>query len=93
MKHELVIELLLKKVREVLSAARGPNRTISDELAVQTIRRLIAAPSAQTALDRGADTVEVFVLRAVNHVLLTNSNTPRVQVDDLLKSMSNYRLS
>jgi hypothetical protein len=35
MKHDYLIEFLLKKVREILRDARGSHRQISDELAVK----------------------------------------------------------
>jgi hypothetical protein len=90
MKHDYLIEFLLKKVGEILCDARGPHRKISDELAVKTIRALITPPRAQTAFDQANDTVQAFVMRSVNRALLSDSKTPRVLVNELQGIMSDY---
>jgi hypothetical protein len=90
MRHEHLIEFLIKKVGAILYGARGPHRQISDELAVKTILALIASPRTQVALEQANDKVQAFVMRAVNRVLLSNSKTPRVLVNELQEIISDY---
>ena len=84
MKHEHLIEFLLKKVGEILCDARGRHRKISDELAVKTIRALFSPPRAQTAFEQGNDTVQAFVIRGMNRALLNKrASKQRVYFFDL----------
>jgi hypothetical protein len=57
---------------------------------VKTIRALVTPPRAQTAFERGNDTVQAFVMRAVNRALLNNSKAPRDLVDELLEITSDF---
>jgi len=88
MKNEYLMDFLFKKIGEIVRDARGPNRKISDELAIKTILALITAPRAQTALEHANDTALAFVMRAVNRVLLSNSKTPRALLKELMEILS-----
>jgi hypothetical protein len=90
MKHDQVIDFLLRKTGEILRdnlPARVPDTTV-----VRTIRALISTPTAQTALEQGSDTVRAFAVRAMNRVLSDQSRPPRETVSQLWNIMDGQDL-
>jgi hypothetical protein len=69
MNYQQLIRFLLRKAQETLWANLSTTRQLPNDRTVSTIRALVSTPSAQTAIERGDDTVFAFALRAVNRVV------------------------
>jgi hypothetical protein len=93
MKHDQLIELLARKAQDVLWDAVSPARRVSDDTAVRTIRALISTPAAQTALEKGSDTLRAFALRAVHRILSDETQSPRTALTQLWDTLDEPQLN
>ena len=69
MPYDRVIEKALREAQDLLLANLPPTRRLPDDRAVAALHAAISAPAVQEALERGNDTAQCFVLRAVNRIL------------------------
>jgi hypothetical protein len=70
MNYQQLIQFVLRKSQETLWANLSATKQLPNDRTVSTIRALVSTPSAQTAIERGDDTLFAFALRAVNRVVL-----------------------
>jgi hypothetical protein len=83
MKHDHVIDFLLRKTGEVLFDNLPPAARVPDMTAVIAIRALITTPTAETALEKGSDTERAFALRAIKRLLSDSTRPPREVIEQL----------
>jgi hypothetical protein len=92
MKHDHLIEFLIRKVEDILCDNLPPAAQVPDAIAVKTIRALISTPTVQTALERGNDTARAFALRAINCALPDETLAPRVTLAQVYSVMDELAL-
>jgi hypothetical protein len=83
MTHDHLIHFLIRQTQGVLRDNLAGARAVPSYIAVNTIRALVHAPAAQTALEKGSDTVRAFALRAMCLILRDHKQPPRVILDRL----------
>jgi hypothetical protein len=71
MNYQQLIQFILRKSQETLWDNLSSTKQLLDGRTVNSIRALVSTPSAQSAIERGDDTVFAFALRAVDRVVST----------------------
>jgi hypothetical protein len=69
MNYQQLIHFVLRKSQDTLWDNLSSTKQLPDDRTINTIRAFVSTPSAQTAIERGDDTVFAFALRAVNRVV------------------------
>jgi hypothetical protein len=92
MQNESVIEATLRQVRHILINNPSSNG-IADAEVLSRLRGYIARPSVQDAMQRANDTLILFALRAVNHLLVDQSTSPRLMVNRVREVMDDSELT
>ena len=69
MNYQQLIQHLLRKSHDTLSANLPPQNRLTDARAVEIIRALVSTPTAQKAVELGSDTLCAFALRALNRIV------------------------
>jgi hypothetical protein len=94
MTHDHLIHFLIRQTQGVLrDNLAGVSRAVPSHIAVNTVRALIHAPAAQTAPEKGSDTVRAFALRSVSYVLRDDRQPPRVILDRLRNVLDDANLN
>jgi len=83
MSNTAVLERVIRDAQEVLWDNLRPTDNLPDEPTVMALRAIVSAPRVDTALEQASDTVFVFVLRAVRHILSDQWSAPRETIYQL----------
>jgi hypothetical protein len=93
MQYDRVIRQALCDAQDILWANLPPSHNLTDDGAVAGLRAGIAVPAVQEAIEQGNDTALCFVLRAVNHILTEQSESPRRTIDRLWNVLDDRELN
>jgi hypothetical protein len=93
MQCDRVIRQALCDAQDILWANLPPSHNLTDDSAVAGLRAVIAVPTVQEAIEHGNDTALCFVLRAVNHILTEQPESPRRTIDRLWNVLDDRELN
>jgi hypothetical protein len=91
--YDRVIQKALRDAQDILWVNLPPTHNLPDDGAVFALRKILRAPAAQEAIEKGSDTALCFVLRAANRILCDKYLPLRVVLNRLWDVLDNNELN